>query len=116
MYMLIILLGPVAETQSFQQQWSNFLEQAESMPHLKGEATTRVQTFLYGQRDVRMIHELFFETQSDLQTALDSQQGQAAGQIIHQIARGQVRLMTAEHKQDTIENLRKHKIDLHSLA
>lgn len=113
MYKLAIMLGRIAETPKFQRLWPDFLEQAESMPGLKSETTTRVQNFLFGRRDIRMIHELFFETQQDLQNALDSPPGQAAGEILHQIAAGQLILLTAEHKEVTIEHLRNYKQDQH---
>ena len=106
MHKLVILLGRIAQTHKFQRRWPEFLEQAEALPGLQSEATTRVQEFLYGRRDIHIIHELFFESQQDLQDALDSPQGQAAGEILHQITAGQLNLLTAEHKEDTIEHLR----------
>jgi len=113
MHKLVILLGRIAQTQKFQRRWPQFLEQAEAMPGLKSETTTQVQEVLYGRRDIHVIHELFFESQQDLQNALDSPQGQAAGEILHQIAAGQLILLTAEHKEDTIEHLRNYKQDQH---
>jgi hypothetical protein len=109
MHKLVILLGRIVQTHKFQQRWPEFLEQAEALPGLQSEATTRVQEFLYGRGDIHLIHELFFESQEDLQDALDSPQGQAAGEILHQITAGQLNLLTAEHKEETIEHLRDHK-------
>jgi len=108
MYKLIILIGPVAETPAFGETWPEFLHLAESMPGLVREATVRVQTVLYGDQQINMIHELFFEAQGDLEKALASTQGQAAGKILQKITNGHMILLTAEHKEDNIFNLRKY--------
>ena len=81
------------------------------MPGLQGATTTHVREFLFGRRDIHMIHELFFESPEELQTALESPQGQAAGELLHQIAAGQLTLLTAEHKEEAIENLCEHDED-----
>lgn len=109
MYKLIILIGPVADSPQFAEGWPEFLHHAEEMPGLLREATIRIQASLFGDRDIRMIHELFFENAEDIQTALASSHGQAAGQILQKITNGNISLMTAEHKEDQIENLRQYK-------
>lgn len=108
MYKLMILIGPVADTPEFDESWPQFLHLAESMPKLNHEATVRVQTILYGGYQINMIHELFFKTHDDLQQALASTQGQAAGRTLQRITDGQMMLLTAEHKEDHIINLRRH--------
>lgn len=109
MYKLIILLGPVSETASFREGWPEFLHQAEGMPGLEREATVQVQNPpLFGDQDIRVIHELFFENQNSLQRAMASPPGQAAGQILQKISGGDLTLLIAEHKEDSGENLRKY--------
>jgi len=109
MHKLIILIGPVAETLEFSEGWPEFLHHAEDMPGLVREATVRIQATLFGDKEIRMIHELFFDTQEALEFALTTSQGRLAGYLIQKITGGQMSLLTAEHKEDEIENLRKYK-------
>ncbi|MEA3350192.1 MAG: hypothetical protein U9Q82_06200 [Chloroflexota bacterium] len=111
MYKLIILIGPVAGSQYFRENWPEFLHNAEDMPYLIREASVHVHATLYGEGGIHKIHELFFATLNDLQAALESPQGQAAGQMLQKITHGHMTLLTAEHKQDNMENLRKLKRD-----
>lgn len=105
MHKLIILIDRIANTPAFGEDWPSFLHLAESMPGLEREATVRVDTVLYGGDQISMIHELFFKTQGDLQQALKSVQGQAAGKILQRITEGRMTLLIAEHKEDNIANL-----------
>ncbi len=114
MYKLIIFIGPVASTISFSDGWPEFLHHAEAMPGLVREATIRVRALLFGDLNVEMIHELYFETQADLQWALASPSGQAAGAILQEITAGQVTLLIAEHKEDSAENLRSYRQEGHN--
>lgn len=109
MHKLIILIGPIADTPEFSEGWPEFLHHAEDMPGLQREATSRVQNNLFGDQDYRLIHELFFETLQDLQSALASPQGRRAGQVLQKITVGQLELLTAEHKEDDIANLLSYK-------
>ncbi len=109
MQKLIILIGPIADTLEFSEGWPDFLHHAEEMPNLVREATIRVHAKLYGDDEISMIHELFFDTQEDLQNALASPSGRLAGHILQKITNGQVTLLTAEHKEDDAENLRKYR-------
>ena len=109
MHKLIILIGPIADTLEFSEGWPEFLHHAEEMPGLIREAAIRVQATLYGDQDISMIHELFFETQEALENALAAPQGRLAGYILQNITEGKVTLLTAEHKEDNIENLRKYR-------
>jgi hypothetical protein len=109
MHKLIILIGPVSETPEFSEGWPEFLHHAEDMPGLIREATIRVQATLFGDQDIRMIHELFFESIEALKVALAAPSGRMAGYILQQITGGKLTLLTAEHKEDDIENLRKYK-------
>ena len=109
MHKLIILIGPIADTLEFSEGWPEFLHHAEEMPGLLREATVRVQASLYGEQDIRMIHELFFESQDALENALAAPPGRLAGYILQKLTDGQMTLLAAEHKEDDIENLRKYK-------
>jgi len=109
MYKLMILIGPVAETSHFAEGWPEFLHHAEAMPGLKREATIRVQALLFGEQDIRMIHELFFESYDALETAMGSLAGQAAGQVLQRLTQGQMTLLAAEHKEDDLDNIRRYK-------
>ncbi len=109
MQKLIILIGPIADTMEFNEGWPDFLHHAEQMPGLLREATIRVQASLYGDQDIRMIHELYFESQGSLDNALGSPQGRLAGYLLQKVSEGQMTLLVAEHKEDDIENLRKYR-------
>lgn len=111
MYKLIILIGPVANSPTFGDEWPQFLHNAESMPGLLREATTRIQTSIYGDSEITMIHELFFKTPEALYQALASPYGQTAGETLQKITHGQMNLLIAEHKEDSIENLRSYRKD-----
>jgi hypothetical protein len=106
---LIILIGSIADTPDFNDGWPIFLRHAEAMPGLLREATTRVHAKLYGEQDIHMIHELFFESKQDLQVALASPDGNHAGLTLQNITKGQVTLLSADHREDDIENLRKYR-------
>jgi uncharacterized protein (TIGR02118 family) len=110
MYKLTILIEPPLDPTTFDESWPEFLHQAERMPGLQREATVRVTRQLFGDYPVHMIHELFFETQADLQAAMGSPQGQASGQILQRITGGRMTLLFAEHREDDIENLRKYQV------
>jgi len=109
MHKLILLVGAVADSRGFNEGWPEFLHHAEEMPGLIREAAIRVNATLFGDQDIRLIHELFFETQEALRSALISPQGRLAGGILQRITGGQVTLLTAEHREDDIENLRKYR-------
>jgi len=111
MYKLVILIHPAAEGPAFDEGWPEFLHTAENMPGLRYEATVRVITRLFGDHEISMMHELFFESHHDLQEAMLSPQGLAAGQILQQLTQGQMTLLIAEHRQDDIENLRQYRQD-----
>ncbi len=109
MQKLIILIGPIADTPEFSEGWPEFLHHAEDMPGLLREATVRIHDTLFGNQEIALIHELFFDSSQDLQTALASPQGRVAGHVLQKITAGQLSLLNAEHKEDDIENLQKYK-------
>ncbi len=108
MYKLMILIEPLPDDDLLDESWPEFLHHAEQMPGLIKEATIRVHSVMFGPYQVERIHELFFETLRDLELALASPDGVAAGQLLQTITRGKVTLLIAEHKEDDIENIRSY--------
>jgi uncharacterized protein (TIGR02118 family) len=108
MFKLIILIEPPQDQQAFEEAWPRFLHEAERMPGLQQEATVRIVDTLFGEPRFSKIHELFFNPREDLQAAMISPSGQATGQILQQITTGRMSLLIAEHREDSIENLRKY--------
>ncbi len=109
MHKLVILIEPPDDWAAFDEAWPQFLHHAESMPGLRREATSRVDTFLYGERTYAMMHELFFETLDDAQQAMASPAGRQAGKVLQTISSGNMVLFFADHKEDDIENLQRFK-------
>jgi len=103
-YKLIILIETPQDLQAFEESWPRFLHEAEKMPGLQREATVRVVETLFGEHRFYKTHELFFESQEALQAAMMSPSGQA----LQQITAGRMPLLIAEHREDSIENLRKY--------
>ena len=111
MYKLMIVIPPNIISPEFDAGWPEFLHQAESMPGLQREVTVRVSGSLYGTQEIDTVHELYFESLADLQNAMSSPAGLAAGQIIQQLTQGKMTLLIAEHREDNIENLRRYRQD-----
>jgi len=111
MYKLIIMVETPDDSFEFDKAWPSFLRQAEKMPGLIREATMRVSNTLFGNLDLYMLHELFFNTQEGVQEAMDSPQGQVAGHILQKITRGRMVLLVAEHREDDMGNIRKYQIE-----
>ena len=111
MYKLMILIPPEVEGPAFDEAWPEFLHMAERMPGLLREASVRITTQLFGDHQVGMVHELFFENQQDLHAAMSSPAGETAGKILQQLTQGQMTLLIAEHREDDIENLRQYHQD-----
>jgi hypothetical protein len=111
MHKLMICIEPLSESYLFDEGWPQFLHLAEQMPALLKESHSRVEKVLYGKAQLHIVHELFFETRQDLENAMTSPQGQAAGQVLQRITKGQMSLLFAEHKEDQIDHLRQYKTD-----
>lgn len=109
MYKLVIMVGPLDNWAAFDEAWPRFLSQVESMPGLRREATSRVDTVIYGTAPVSFIHELFFDSLEAARQAMSSPAGSAAGKLLQAMTRGQVTLFLADHKEDDLENIRKYK-------
>lgn len=110
MYKLVIMVGPLEDWAAFEASWADFLHLAESMPGLQREATSRVDTVLYGSMGFALVHELFFNSLEDARQAMASPAGRAAGKLLQEMSHGKVALYLADHKEDDIENILKYRI------
>jgi uncharacterized protein (TIGR02118 family) len=109
MYKLVILVESLENWDHFEQRWPEFLHLVESLPGLRREATSHVDVFLYGARPYVQMHELFFETRAEAEKALSSPNGQAAGVLLQQISSGKMILFFADHREDDLANIQKHR-------
>lgn len=108
MHKLVILIEPVDDLSVFDETWPQFLHLVESMPGLRREATSRVDTMLYGNRAFSLMHELYFDSLGAAQKALTSPQGRAAGKLLQTMTRGRMVLFLADHKEDDLEHIHKY--------
>jgi uncharacterized protein (TIGR02118 family) len=109
MHKLVILVETLKMKRPFDEVWPEFLQKSEQMPGLRREATCRVEHLLYGNYQPYLLHELFFDSVAAIQTAMSSPEGLAAGQVLQQMTGGRVALVIADHKEDNLENIRKHR-------
>ena len=107
MHKLVILITST-RTPQFDAHWAKFLHAAERIPGLRREATSRVNQVLYGQLRFELIHELFFDSYTDLDQGMNSPQGQQAGELLQAITAGRMVLLLAEHNEDDGEHLRQY--------
>ena len=109
MVKLVILIEPFDDWQLFEESWPQFLHYAEEMPGLQREASSQINTMLYGESSFVQMHELFFESEAAAQQAMTSTSGKAAGQLLQKMTGGKMVLFFADYKEDDIENLRQYK-------
>jgi hypothetical protein len=109
MYKLVILIEQDLEDPLFQQNWPQFLHQAESMPGLRKEASSHVEYVIFGAYPYTLIHELYFDSLEDLQASMSSPAGREAGKLIQTISQGKVTILTAGHTEDAAENLARYR-------
>jgi len=107
MHKLVILIDTPEDWSAFEAGWPEFLHQAELMPGLRREATSQVDSILYGQSAVAWVHELFFDSPEDAYQALGSPPGREAGKVLQRITGGRMVLFFADHKEDELENIRR---------
>jgi uncharacterized protein (TIGR02118 family) len=108
MHKLVILIEPQEDWTAFEETWPEFLHRVESLPELRREATCRVEQHLYGNSVYGMVHELYFDSLDAAQRAMASPQGRSAGQLLQKMTLGRMVLFFADHKEDELENIRKH--------
>jgi len=109
MVKLLIMIDTPQDAALFEQSWPEFLHQAETMPGLRRESTSRVNSILFGDSLTGMIHELFFDSLEALKAAMASPQGQTAGQTLQRITQGRMSLLLAQHTEDNLDRIRAHK-------
>ena len=109
MHKLVILIEPLDDWSALEDRWPQFLHLVEEMPGLRLEATSRIDQFIYGRQPYVQMHELYFDTLSQAEKALASPEGQSAGRLLQQMTAGRMVLFFADHKEDDLENIRKHK-------
>lgn len=109
MYKLVILVESLDNWDHFEEHWPEFLHLVETLPGLIREATSRVDVFLYGDKPYVHMHELFFLSRTEAEKALSSPNGQAAGALLQQMSNGKMTLFFADHREDDLVNIRKHK-------
>ena len=109
MYKLVIMIEDLPDQEQFDQLWPEFLHLSESMPGLIKEATCRVDSTIYGSYHPNLLHELYFESIDDIQEAMSSPQGRAAGSYLQRMTGGKMSLIIADHKEDDLENIRRYR-------
>lgn len=111
MYKLVIFFLPPHSWAGFEQGWQKFLGLAEQMPGLRKEVVSDVDETVFGPPDLncRKIHELYFDSRQALETALNSEAGQEAGQWLHSFTQGRFLLVIARHMEATPEQFKKPK-------
>ena len=110
MHKLVILFDAPEDWQTFDAAWPQFLHQVEEMPNLRREAFSRVESFLFGSCRVVQMHELFFDTFDEVQQAMASPQGQAAGKLLQTMTAGQMTFFISDHKEDDLNRIQQFKI------
>jgi len=110
MHKLVILIEGAESQSNFDDLWPKFLALAEQMPGLLREATSRVDRIVFGSSSCSLIHELYFDSLEAVRQAMNSPQGLQAGQMLQKLTRGQMTLLIADHKEDELENIRKHRL------
>ena len=109
MYKLVILIEKIEDWPAFEGLWPQFLHQAESMPGLRRETTSQVDSLIFGECEFALIHELYFDSRQDAHQAMASSYGEAAGRLLQTLTGGRMTLLFADHKEDDLENIRKFK-------
>ena len=110
MYKLVILFLPPFAWATFEQGWQKFLGLAEQMPGLRKEAVGDVDELVFGlpSMNFKKVHELYFDSREELETALKSEAGQKTGQWLHSFTQGRFLLMIAKHMEATPEQFKKN--------
>ena len=111
MHKLVILIETPEDLEAFDDLWPRFLHHAEGMPGLILEATSRIDSVLFGNYSYYLIHELFFDSLQAIHIAMRSDPGQSAGETLQRMTAGRMVLLMADHKEDSMENILKSKAD-----
>ncbi|HEX7974291.1 MAG TPA: EthD family reductase [Anaerolineales bacterium] len=109
MHKLVILIEPLEDWSLVEEGWPEYLHQAEAMPGLRREATSRMESFLYGSHPCALAHELFFDSLEAARQAMTSPQGRAAGRLLQSMTGGRVTLFFADHLEDDLSHIQQYR-------
>ena len=109
MHKLVVLIPALDDWPAFEARWPEFLHLVEGMPGLRREATSHVEQFLFGGTPYVLVHELFFDTLAEMEEAMASSPGRAAGRLLQQMTGGRLALFYAEHKEDDMDHILKYR-------
>lgn len=102
------MVEQLSDEAHFDEMWPDFLHVSERMPGLIKEATCRVESLLYGDYPLSLVHELYFDSVEDVKKAMRSPEGRIAGELLQKMTGGRMSLIIADHKEDQIENIRRY--------
>lgn len=104
MYKLTLIFHDLPAAPDLVARWSQeFVPLAERMPGLQRVLVSHADGGPAGPVDIRLIHDLVFESREALLAAMQSPEGVAAGQSLVQLTKnapGAVTLLFAEHMED----------------
>jgi uncharacterized protein (TIGR02118 family) len=101
MHKLMLSFAPPSDIGTFEDRWSEeFVPAVEKMPGIRRISVTRVTDVLRAQAEVYLIHEVYFDGRQELRSALNSAEGQRAGEVIANIAGDFVTINLAEHLEE----------------
>ncbi len=109
MHKLVILIESSVDPISIERNWAEFLHLVEAMPNLRREATSRLDSHLFGSVSYQLMHELLFDTAEDARSAMASDAGRGAGRLLQTMTGGRLVLFLADHKEDDLDNIRKYR-------
>lgn len=109
MYKLVILVESSVIPAAIDTHWAQFLHQAEAMPNLRREVTSRIDSHLFGSTSYQLMHEMIFDSAEDAHSAMASEAGRNAGRLLQSMTGGRLVLFLADHKEDTLENIRQYR-------
>ena len=84
-----------------QKDWEKFMGLAEKMPNLRRETVSDINEIVFGSvgRGYNKIHEFYFDSRKALDTALQSKEGQIAGEFLHEFTQKRFTMVISEHKE-----------------
>ena len=103
MFKLLILFPQPPQPPFFEQQWSERLVPlCEALPGLLRITVSHTQGGPAGPVPIYLVHELYFADRAALTAAMESPQGEAAGQMLMRLA-PKATLLFAEHMEENVK-------------
>ena len=104
MHKLMLLFRQPTDVVEFETRWSHsFVRAAERMPGLRRVALSRIIGGPFGEVDLHLVHEFYFDDAQAMRDAMASQEGQDAGKALMSFAAEEVTLCFAEHLEDDLK-------------